>query len=42
LARGVLLATQGFVLSLPTMTDGFEEDDLDAQLHLLLDRYLAP
>jgi AcrR family transcriptional regulator len=42
LARGVLLATQGFVLSLPTMTDGFEEDDLDAQLRLLLDRYLAP
>jgi AcrR family transcriptional regulator len=42
LARGVLLATQGFVLSLPTMTDGFAEDDLDGQLRLLLDRYLAP
>jgi AcrR family transcriptional regulator len=42
LARGVLLATQGFVLSLPTMTDGFDEDDLDAQLRLLLDRYLRP
>jgi AcrR family transcriptional regulator len=42
LARAVLLATQGFVLSLPTMTDGAGEDDLDAQLHLLLDRFLAP
>jgi AcrR family transcriptional regulator len=42
LARGVLLTTQGFVLSLPTMTDGYDEDDLDAQLRLLLDRYLAP
>jgi hypothetical protein len=42
LARGVLLATQGFVLSLPTMTDGFGEDDLDGELRLLLDRYLAP
>jgi AcrR family transcriptional regulator len=42
LARGVLLAAQGFVLSLPTMTDGYDEDDLDGQLRLLLDRYLAP
>jgi AcrR family transcriptional regulator len=42
LARGVLLAMQGFVLSLPTMTDGVTEDDLYDQLHLLLDRFLAP
>jgi AcrR family transcriptional regulator len=42
LARGVLLAAQGFVLSLPTMADGFGEDDLEGQLRLLLDRYLAP
>ncbi|GAA1824844.1 TetR/AcrR family transcriptional regulator [Planosporangium flavigriseum] len=42
LARGVLLAAQGFVVSLRTMTDGFDEDDLDGQLRLLLDRYLVP
>jgi AcrR family transcriptional regulator len=42
LARGVLLAMQGFVLSLPTMTDGVTEDDLYAQLHVLIDRFLAP
>jgi AcrR family transcriptional regulator len=42
LARGVLLAAQGFVLSLPTMTDGLDEGDLDGELALLLDRYLAP
>jgi AcrR family transcriptional regulator len=42
IARGVLLATQGFVLSLATMTDGADEDDLDAELRLLLDRFLAP
>ncbi|SRR6266487_4211760 len=42
LARGVLLAAQGFVLSLPTMTDAAGEDDLDGELRLLLDRYLAP
>jgi AcrR family transcriptional regulator len=42
LARGVLLATQSFVLSWATMADGYGEDDLDDQLRLLLDRYLAP
>jgi AcrR family transcriptional regulator len=42
LARGVLLAAHGFVLSLPTMTDAAGEDDLDGELRLLLDRYLAP
>lgn len=42
LARGVLLAMQGFVLSLPTMTDGITEDDLYDELHVLLDRFLAP
>ncbi|MGC9665513.1 TetR/AcrR family transcriptional regulator [Planosporangium sp. 12N6] len=42
LARGMLLTAQGFVLSAQTMTDGYDETDLDGQLHLLLDRYLAP
>lgn len=42
LARGVLLTMQGFVFSLPTMTDGVTEDDLYAQLHVLIDRFLAP
>jgi AcrR family transcriptional regulator len=42
LARGVMLAMQGFVFSLPTMTDGVTEDDLYAELHLLIDRFLAP
>jgi AcrR family transcriptional regulator len=42
LARAVLLATQGFVLSMPTVTDGVTEDELDAQLLVLLDRFLAP
>ncbi len=42
LARGVLLALQGFVFSLPTMADGVTEDDLYAELHVLIDRFLAP
>ncbi|NJC72093.1 TetR/AcrR family transcriptional regulator [Planosporangium thailandense] len=42
LARAVLLAAQGFVLSMSTMTDGVDEAGLDDQLRLLLDRYLAP
>ncbi|HEV7900219.1 MAG TPA: helix-turn-helix domain-containing protein [Planosporangium sp.] len=43
LARGALLAAHGFAVSLQTMTDdGYDEDALDAQLRLLLDRYLQP
>jgi AcrR family transcriptional regulator len=42
LSRGVLLALHGFVISAGTMTDAVTEDDLDAELRLLLDRYLAP
>jgi AcrR family transcriptional regulator len=42
LARGALLTMQGFAFSLPTMTDGVTEDDLYAELHLLIDRFLAP
>lgn len=42
LGRGVLLALHGFVISAGTMTDGVTEADLDAELRLLLDRYLAP
>jgi AcrR family transcriptional regulator len=42
LARGVLLTTHGFVISVGTMTDGVTEAALDAELRLLLDRYLAP
>jgi AcrR family transcriptional regulator len=42
LARGVLLTTHGFVISAGTMTDHVTEAALDAELRLLLDRYLAP
>jgi len=42
LGRAVLLALHGFVISAATMTDGITEADLDAELRLLLDRYLAP
>ncbi|RZU49473.1 TetR family transcriptional regulator [Krasilnikovia cinnamomea] len=49
LGRAVLLALHGFVISAGTMTDHSAEasetateDDLDAELRLLLDRYLAP
>jgi AcrR family transcriptional regulator len=42
LARAVLLTTHGFVISAGTMTDGVDVADLDAELRLLLDRYLAP
>jgi AcrR family transcriptional regulator len=42
LARGVLLALHGFVISAGTMTDEVTEADLDGELRLLLDRYLAP
>jgi AcrR family transcriptional regulator len=42
LGRAVLLAMHGFVISAATMTDGITEADLDDELRLLLDRYLAP
>jgi AcrR family transcriptional regulator len=42
LARAVLLALSGFLLSMRTMTDGCTEEALDAEARLLLDRYLAP
>ena len=43
MARGVLLAAHGFVLSAHTMADDeVSEDDLDAELTTLLTRSLAP
>ena len=42
IGRGVLLALHGFVISAGTMTDEVTEADLDGELRLLLDRYLAP
>jgi hypothetical protein len=42
LARTALLAAHGFVLSVSTMTDAVSDVDLDDELRLLLDRYLAP
>jgi hypothetical protein len=38
----VLLTAQSFVLSVATVTDGHTPSDLDAELTLLLDRYLSP
>ena len=42
LGRGVLLALHGFVISAGTMTDEVTAAELDDELRLLLDRYLAP
>ena len=44
LARAVVLATHGHVLSAETMTDpdGPDTDDLDAELRTMVERYLAP
>ena len=47
LARTLLLATQGFTLSVQTMTDprseqGLTERDFEEELGLLVQRYLAP
>ena len=47
LARTLLLAAQGFTLSVQTMTDpraeqGLAEDDFEDELGLLVQRYLAP
>jgi AcrR family transcriptional regulator len=41
LARSVLLAAHGFALSAHTMTEPFSEADLDAELRVLVERYLA-
>jgi len=42
IARTALLTAHGFVFSAGTMTDGVTLADLDAELRVLLDRYLAP
>ena len=43
LARSVLLAAQGFLVSSPTMTDGsVSADELQAELIALIERYLRP
>lgn len=42
IARGVLLAMTGFVLSVATMLDGATEEELDAEFDLILRRSLAP
>jgi AcrR family transcriptional regulator len=47
MARTMLLAAQGFTLSVQTMTDprpeqGLTEEDLEDELGLLVQRYLAP
>jgi AcrR family transcriptional regulator len=42
LARTALLTAHGFVFSAATMADGVTIADLDAELRVLLDRYLAP
>lgn len=42
LARTALLVTHGFVISAGTMADSVSVAQLDAELRLLLDRYLAP
>jgi len=41
LGRAILLAAQGFTLSIATMTDGVTEAQLDAELRLMFDRYLC-
>lgn len=45
IARTLLLSAQGFTLSVQTMTDdgqGPSESDLEAELGVLVERYLAP
>ncbi|OUC87338.1 TetR/AcrR family transcriptional regulator [Streptosporangium minutum] len=42
LARSVLLTAQSFLLSGPTMLGPLTQDDLDAELATLLERYLRP
>ena len=42
MARSVVLAVHGFVLSAATMTDAVSVDALAAELRLMLERYLHP
>ena len=41
IARAILLATMGFILSMPTMTDTADPADLHLELRVLLERYLS-
>jgi AcrR family transcriptional regulator len=42
LARSIVLAAHGFALSTQTMTDGISAEKLQAELHTLVERYVAP
>ena len=42
LARTIVLAAHGFALSTQTMTDGVSAEHLQAELHALVERYVAP
>nr|BFE81429.1 TetR/AcrR family transcriptional regulator [Planobispora longispora] len=42
MARAVLLTAQSFLISGPTMLDPVTEEELDAELTALLERYLTP
>jgi AcrR family transcriptional regulator len=42
LGRAVVLAAQGFTLSVATMADDATPGELDTELAMLIDRYLAP
>jgi AcrR family transcriptional regulator len=42
LARSIVLAAHGFALSSQTMTDGVSDDQLQAELRRLVERYVAP
>ena len=41
MARSILLTAIGFTVSMRTMTDDVKPDDIDAELRLQLERYLA-
>jgi hypothetical protein len=42
LARSIVLAAHGFALSTQTMADGVSAENLQAELHTLIERYVAP
>lgn len=42
IARALLLTAQGYLMSMHTMTDGASDADLDAELRLMIERYLTP
>ncbi|HET8617258.1 MAG TPA: helix-turn-helix domain-containing protein [Actinomycetales bacterium] len=42
LARSIVLAAHGFALSAQTMTDGISEQQLQRELHTLVERYVTP